>query len=511
MDMTKGIGRYTDSPPSVLKGKNYLLTIGIDTYDHHRPLDNAVNDATAFAEVMTNRYRFEHLHEPIYNKQATRKKILDVLSLSESLNEDDRLIVFYSGHGWYKKVSRLGYIVPMDADHNPHSDFIEVGQVINIFKGVNAKHILLIVDCCFGGSFGERDIYIEEKAKNVIADLDAKKSRWVLSSGSIEPVFDGLVIDNNSPFTKPLVEFLNDNKEEQIVFSDIFPQLRRKVRWNSIQMPQYRPLPDLGYNDGELALLVEPKIEPLGDYLRNIDYEMVLVKGGTFIREFECEEYIEKEVRTGIFGLSSKKISSKIKKNASSKVTLSDFVICKYPVTQTQWIDVMGYNPSHFQGNNLPVENVDWKEVQVFIQTLNHKLGKKFRLPTEAEWEFAARGGNESKGYKYSGSDDINEVAWHIGNSHRRIYPVGIKKANELGIYDMSGNIWEWCEDYYGSYNNLDENNPLGIFPADRYLYVRRGGSFANKADFCLVDKRSSRSSGHKHRNLGFRLVHPIE
>jgi formylglycine-generating enzyme required for sulfatase activity len=133
--------------------------------------------------------------------------------------------------------------------------------------------------------------------------------------------------------------------------------------------------------------------------------------------------------------------------------TVSSFNIGKYEVTQGQWKAVMGDNPSRFKsGDNYPVENVSWNDVQDFLSRLNALTGKNYRLPRETEWEYAARGGNSSRGYKYSGSANINDVAWYDGNSGERTHPVGTKAPNELGIYDMSGNVKEWCQDAEGSY-----------------------------------------------------------
>lgn len=131
------------------------------------------------------------------------------------------------------------------------------------------------------------------------------------------------------------------------------------------------------------------------------------------------------------------------------EVDTGNFYICKYEVTQKLWSEVMGDNPSQMQGDDLPVEQVNWNDCQRFIAKLNELTGKSYRLPTEAEWEYACRGGKHSKGFKYSGSDEIDKVAWYDGNSESKSHPVGLKKPNELGLYDMSGNVWEWCQDMH--------------------------------------------------------------
>ncbi len=186
-------------------------------------------------------------------------------------------------------------------------------------------------------------------------------------------------------------------------------------------------------------------------------------------------------------------------------VTLSSYYICKYEVTQALWRAVMGNNPSNFKGDNLPVECVSWDDCQTFINRLNSYTGRNFRLPTEAEWEFAARGGNYSRHYKYSGSNYISDVAWYDGNSSNRTHPVGTKQANELGLYDMSGNVWEWCSDWYGSYSSYSQNDPTG--PNSGSFRVLRGGCWFIFASHCRSSYRYYNSPGYRNINLGFRLV----
>ena len=186
-------------------------------------------------------------------------------------------------------------------------------------------------------------------------------------------------------------------------------------------------------------------------------------------------------------------------------VTLSSYYICKYEVTQALWRAVMGSNPSNFKGDNLPVECVSWNDCQTFINRLNSYTGRNFRLPTEAEWEFAARGGNYSRHYKYSGSNYISDVAWYDGNSGNRTHPVGTKQANELGLYDMSGNVYEWCSDGYGSYSPYSQNDPTG--PNSGSRRVPRGGSWRSNARYCRSSCRDNYAPGDRGYYLGLRLV----
>ena len=186
-------------------------------------------------------------------------------------------------------------------------------------------------------------------------------------------------------------------------------------------------------------------------------------------------------------------------------VTLSSYYICKYEVTQALWRVVMGSNPSKFKDNNLPVECVSWDDCQTFINRLNSYTGRNFRLPTEAEWEFAARGGNYSRHYKYSGSNNFDDVAWYDDNSGNRTQPVGTKQPNELGLYDMSGNVYEWCGDWYGSYSSYSQSNPTG--PNSGYSRVFRGGSWRGIAWYCRSSYRGNGTPSYRDCYLGLRLV----
>ena len=217
--------------------------------------------------------------------------------------------------------------------------------------------------------------------------------------------------------------------------------------------------------------------------VNSIEYPMVYVEGGSFMMGSDASD-VQKPVH---------------------RVTLSSYHIGKYEVTQELWETVMGSNPSYFKGFRKPVENVSWDDCQTFIRKLNSLTGQTFRLPTEAQWEFAARGGNGSKGYKYSGSSNVDDVAWHSGNSGESTHNVGTKSPNELGIYDMTGNVREWCNDWYADYVSSSVTNPTG--PSSGNCRVARGGSWTGNVCFYRVSCRDLFTSDYSGGNfLGLRL-----
>jgi formylglycine-generating enzyme required for sulfatase activity len=192
------------------------------------------------------------------------------------------------------------------------------------------------------------------------------------------------------------------------------------------------------------------------------------------------------------------------------EVCVNDFYMGKYDVTQGQWKEIMGYNPSEFNrcGDSCPVENISWNDTQVFIGKLMQRIGKNYRLPTEAEWEYAARsGGKKEKWAGTSSESELGEYAWYALNSGDSTHPVGQKKPNGLGLYDMSGNVWEWCQDLYDEnyYKNSPKNNPPG--PDTGTNRVLRGGSWFNGAGDTRSSNRLSIIPDYRDSNDGFRLV----
>lgn len=218
-----------------------------------------------------------------------------------------------------------------------------------------------------------------------------------------------------------------------------------------------------------------------------ISIEMVKVEAGTFMMG------ATPEMKNPIF-----------KEEPVHQVTLTkDYYIGKYEVTQALWKAVMGNNPSFNEGGNLPVERMSYTECLMFISKLNDMTGMIFRLPTEAEWEFAARGGRKSRGYQYSGGNKLSDVAWYDANSNYKTHPVGTKLANELGIYDMSGNVAEFCHDRYETYSETPQIDPIGKGKS----LVRRGGSWREGTWFCRSSCREDQLPGDYGYTTGFRLV----
>ena len=231
------------------------------------------------------------------------------------------------------------------------------------------------------------------------------------------------------------------------------------------------------------------QVKDLNFTVKGVNFTMVAVQGGSFTMGATYEQigdnYEDEE--------------------PTHKVTLGSYYIGKFEVTQELWVALMGENPSFYRSEKCPVECVSWNDCQQFIAKLNQLTGKKFRLPTEAEWEFAARGGVKSREYKYAGSFDIDKVGicgldWNSGTR-----PVGSKAPNELGIYDMSGNIYEWCSDWFGRYRAADQENPQGA-PSGTSR-VMRGGSWFVPSNYARVSNRSGSDPDARFIHIGFRLA----
>jgi len=263
-----------------------------------------------------------------------------------------------------------------------------------------------------------------------------------------------------------------------------------------------------------VAMIMGFALNSFGQNQHPAEPEMVLVNGGTFLMGCSTEQ--GRDCNEDELPLHS--------------VTVGSFYIGKYPITQKQWQLLMGdavekphgqgnenspvygeggeYHPYGYgEGDDFPRYYVSWEEAQEFIRRLNGATGKNYRLPTEAEWEFAARGGDKSKGYKYSGSDNLSDVAWFGENSGDKTHSVGTKAPNELEIFDMSGNVWEWCCDWYGVYSDSAQTDPAGSSSGSARVF--RGGSWGCDAKSCRVSHRDDGTPTPRCGDLGLRVVLP--
>ena len=242
---------------------------------------------------------------------------------------------------------------------------------------------------------------------------------------------------------------------------------------------------------------------------RVVSYDKTFRVGGV--------EFVMKPVEGGTFtmGATSEQQDPYDDENPTHQVTLSSYYIGETEVTQALWTAVMGNTVEQIAnangwktlgvGKDCPMYYISWNDCQEFISKLNSLTGQKFRLPTEAEWEYAARGGKKSRGYQYSGSNNLDDVAWYTSNSGINTHPVKTKQPNELGIYDMSGNVWEWCQDWKGSYSSSSQTNPKG--PSTGSGRVGRGGSWYDSARDCRSAHRNVSTPGYRNNHLGLRLV----
>lgn len=235
--------------------------------------------------------------------------------------------------------------------------------------------------------------------------------------------------------------------------------------------------------------VAQQKISSKSFTVNGVTFDMMRVEAGTFTMGATSEMSDPHDVE----------------KPTHQVILTGNYFIGKTEVTQKLWKAVMGYNSSHFQGENLPLDNVSWDDCMRFISKLNSMTGQDFRLPSEAEWEFAARGGNNSNHFQYSGSNKLEDVAWFSSNSDSKTHDVATKLPNELGIYDMSGNVWEWCADYWSNYSNGQKTNPTG--PYNGIYRMLRGGSWCYDARGCRSSCRIRSSPDYRDSLIGFRLA----
>lgn len=527
------------------------MGIGINKYQHKEPLNNAVKDVKDIAALLAKKYRFEETDMTLLlEEQANRADILEQLrALTEKLQPSDNLLVYYAGHGTYDEVLKEGFWIPAEAERFPQ--YLANSQLIKIIEAMRAHHVLMVVDACFSGtvystarsdaskydlspsryviSSGAKEIVSDGKAgtnspftKRVLSYLQKAETAYLLATDLAQylkkgpykqkPLGQPLHIDGHEegefvfylredPLTKEEKAFAKakklDTERAYDLFLEAFPEGKYAAEAETLmELAGERELWQKAQRKGTISTLRR--------FIRTHPKSPFLTDAQALLAAKRAEEVKELEPEVSSPQPKAKLVAPKPTKPkldfplpemvlVEGNDKIATFEIGKYPVTQGEWKAVMGNNPSSFKGNpRLPVEQVSWHDAQAFIEKLNKKTDLNYRLPREAEWEFAAKGGRRSQGYSFAGSNTLDEVGWYAENSDKKTHPVGEKAPNELDIYDMSGNVDEWCED---------------IYEEDADYRVMRGGSWGYDAESCRVSYRYDFDPSGRDYDIGFRLA----
>jgi formylglycine-generating enzyme required for sulfatase activity/uncharacterized caspase-like protein len=527
------------------KARLYVLSIGVSKYkDANLNLRYAHKDAQDMAEAFrqqTHLYDVQRV-QVLVDEQATRKGIREALTAMRALVRPSDLFVFiFSGHGLEDR------LVPYDFSHqDPFSTSLLKDDLRGLLDGLGCNYVIL-VDACHSGSMAKgisKSISISDvsaDSRRLYEGLKSHdKTQMIIGSSASNQLSFECAECTNGYFAAVVRDaFANrpvrdsdgrtykpDQNGDGIVTLNEFSEYiqdgvriktaeaRKKDSRIDVQKVYARVqssanLPFIRVSGSGTAPPPSPRREDpppprYPDPIQQLIDNMVLVQGGTF--DMGC---------TREYGSECKDFERPPRRN----VMVSDYRIGRYEVTQAQWRAVMGADPPGLYNtgcNECPVESVTWVDVQEFIRRLNELTRMDFRLPTEAEWEYAARGGRQSRGFKYSGSYIIKEVAWYDGNykkgktqgTRKTTHPVGQLKANELGLYDMSGNVWEWCEDdWHDNYESAPPNGRAWIDHPRAGSRIFRGGSWDDNPQSCRVSNRNGAGVKFRRGSVGFRLA----
>ncbi len=550
------------APPPRL-GKDLAVFFAVQKYQNGQltNLQNPVRNAREIAAVLSSRFGFDTL-VLVNPTQAQIIGQLNKLTQLYARNEhgqhpsDGQLVLFFSGHGMSEDEN--GYFLPADA--NPAEPWVK-GIAYEIWRPkinkINCRHILVALDACYSVRFdpdwkNKPDGLFKRPgemtdSQRALANYETYKARVFYSSDNKEDQ-----TPDKSNFAKKLLEGLRSAQATDGFLTS------KQLFANYIEGATPTPRAGtFGDDEGSSAFLfydrngvVKPDVVPVSANTEADDRAFAKAKSRNTVESYQdyldvfpngrhqeeaeakikappqrtVEKVPEKVntppmpddglvlVRGGTFmmGCTSEQKNCSDDEKPAHSVTLNDFFIGKYEVTQKLWKQIMGSNPSTASKDcdDCPVEYVSWEDVQTFLQKLNaQSSGRTYRLPTEAEWEYAARGGQQSKRYLYAGANNIGLVAWYSGNAGKKTQPVGKRKANELGLYDMSGNVYEWCEDWHHDFHQgAPINGTAWLSPVSSFRVIR-GGSWNDPLQGCRVAFRGLGSPGNPSNGLGFRLA----
>jgi len=537
------------------------LVIGNGTYSSC-PLKNPVNDATDMATAL-KRAGFT----VTLKKNANLQEMVEAIeNFGNNLKRGGVGLFYYAGHG--VQVSNVNYLLPVSAKINKESDVrfqaVDAGRVLAEMENANNGLNIVILDACRDNPFGKS---FRSSSRGLAIVANAPSGTFIsYSTGAGQVASDGE--GKNSPYTRALLENiakpgLTINK----VFMNVRSKVKKEtgqVPWelSSLEGDFYfmtgsakmvsdksesvaaktSPTDDLDDENKKLEAEQRRLEEEKASFVKKkaLDEKRQQIEEERERLEAEKEAARQVEVerkqakKTTTLAMSKRPLASTVDETTGMQlvfvkggcfqmgdnfgdgdgdekpvhdVCVSNFYIGKYEVTQGQWEKVMGSNPSHFKncGENCPVENVSWNDTQDFIRKLNSQSGKNYRLPTEAEWEYAARSGGRKE--KYSGTDSsLDDYAWYSSNSGSKTHTVGQMKPNGLGIYDMSGNVWEWCSDgyWFKYYGESPRDNPQA--PDGSSYRVLRGGGWEASARSSCAASRNRSIPVIRNNNYGFRI-----
>ena len=491
--------------------KRVALVIGNGSYrftDSMPKLTNPANDADDMAAAL-RRFGFEVISKKNLTKEEMDETITD---FGRKIADSDAALFYYAGHGL--QVKGQNYMVPVDANIDSEAKVpyraVNVNQLLEEMESSRSRVNIVMLDACrnnpISGKFrsgggrglapptsmpkGTVIVYATDPG-NVAAEGNGRNG---LFTAGLLTAFKGSDLTLGGVLIRASEEVERHSNQQQTPYINGPATVQKRFAFNMTSPSSMTDLQPSPVQPQPLTPGVSTP-QPATVYKKPLQQEtsgpeMVNVSGGCFQMgdNFGDGDSDEKPVH---------------------EVCVSDFAISKYEVTQGEYKRIMGSNPSQFSscGDNCPVENVSWNDAQDFIRKLNSHSGRDYRLPTEAEWEYAARSGGKRE--KFSGGDDVDAVAMYSVNSESKTHPVGQKQANGQGIYDMSGNVWEWVQDWKGGYSSASQQNPQGA--TSGAFHVARGGSWFNRAKYLRAAYRTSYLPNDRGNFLGFRLASPAQ
>ncbi|MBI4384658.1 MAG: SUMF1/EgtB/PvdO family nonheme iron enzyme [Nitrospinae bacterium] len=510
--------------PGVETGRYYAIVIGINEYQHLPKLQTAKKDAEDVARLLREKFGFEVR----LLLDATRHEIVDSINRARALlRENDNFLIYYAGHGEFDKATEKGFWLPADARPDSDAEWIIADTITSNIKRFTARHILIVADSCYSGTMTRKAVtslaFSEERAIHLRKML-RKTSRTLMASGGNEPVADSGG-EGHSIFASVFLRALDRMEEPAFTAERLFDdEIKVAVSGRAEQTPEYHDIRNSGHDGGDFVFVARSaRPEPPGgggdglkEERKKLEAERAQIeeerkKLEEAKRLAEERRRVEEERRKlaeereklarleppktepgpQTSGQCPPKMASipagrLASENISGEMPVGGFCMDKYETTQAEYEKVMGRNPSHFKGGNLPMEQVTWYEADTYC----NKVGK--RLPTEWEWEYAARGGTATTYHWGDSEAGIEGYAWFMGNSENKTHAVGEKKPNQYGLYDMAGNVWEWTA---SDYDNSGKKKVL------------RSGAWNNTPYASRAAFRDSFDLGSRDSLVGFRCA----